>query len=146
MYNKLEFDKLINIYETINQNPYIVVFVWLVVLDFITGYAKSFIINVANSTKGLRGLVKHLLVVILVISVCPLLTLLGFESISLSFIVFYIGTYGISIVENIGQSDIPLPTFGILYFEKLNTEKINIDSNKVIMINDHSDRNKKNKF
>ncbi|MGF3183819.1 phage holin family protein, partial [Facklamia sp. P12934] len=80
------------IYKSINNNPYIVIFVWLVVFDFVTGYAKSFLSGIANSTKGLQGLVKHLLVVMLVISVCLLLEVLGFESISTSFIVFYIVT------------------------------------------------------
>ncbi|MGX7107928.1 phage holin family protein [Facklamia miroungae] len=142
MYDQFEFEELINLYKTINQNPYIIIFVWLVVFDFITGYAKGFLSGIANSTKGLQGLVKHLLVVMLVISVCPLLEVLGFESISTSFIVFYIVTYGISVVENIGQSGIPLPIFVTKYFDKLNREGTKNDLNKVTMTIDNSYRNK----
>ena len=118
---------------TIHQNPYILVFGWMVVMDFVTGYSKSFIGNVANSTKGLQGLIKHLLVVVLVLSVCPLLAVLGFRPIATSFILFYIATYGISIIENLGQAGVPLPDFVSKYFDKLNRQHTEIDINNVKM-------------
>ena len=118
---------------TIHQNPYVLVFGWMVVMDFVTGYSKSFIGNVANSTKGLQGLIKHLLVVVLVLSVCPLLAVLGFRPIATSFILFYIATYGISIIENLGQAGVPLPDFVSKYFDKLNRQHTEIDINTVKM-------------
>lgn len=118
---------------TIHQNPYVLVFGWMVVMDFVTGYSKSFIGNVANSTKGLQGLIKHLLVVVLVLSVCPLLAVLGFRPIATSFILFYIATYGISIIENLGQAGVPLPDFVSKYFDKLNRQHTEIDINNVKM-------------
>lgn len=118
---------------TIHQNPYVLVFGWMVVMDFVTGYSKSFIGNVANSTKGLQGLIKHLLVVVLVLSVCPLLAVLGFRPIAASFILFYIATYGISIIENLGQAGVPLPDFVSKYFDKLNRQHTEIDINNVKM-------------
>lgn len=121
---------------TIHQNPYVLVFGWMVVMDFVTGYSKSFIGNVANSTKGLQGLIKHLLVVVLVLSVCPLLAVLGFRPIATSFILFYIATYGISIIENLGQAGVPLPDFVSKYFDKLNREHTEIDINNVKMMID----------
>ncbi|MGX7104135.1 phage holin family protein [Globicatella sanguinis] len=118
---------------TIHQNPYVLIFGWMVVMDFVTGYSKSFIGNVANSTKGLQGLIKHLLVVVLVLSVCPLLAVLGFRPIATSFILFYIATYGISIIENLGQAGVPLPDFVSKYFDKLNRQHTEIDINNVKM-------------
>ena len=118
---------------TIHQNPYVLVFGWMVVMDFVTGYSKSFIGNVANSTKGLQGLIKHLLVVVLVLNVCPLLAVLGFRPIATSFILFYIATYGISIIENLGQAGVPLPDFVSKYFDKLNRQHTEIDINNVKM-------------
>lgn len=117
----------------LHTNPYVVVFGWMVVMDFFTGYSKSFIGNIANSTKGLQGLIKHLLVVVLVLSVCPLLAVLGFRPLATSFILFYIATYGISIVENLGQAGVPLPDFVSKYFDKLNRQHTEIDINNVKM-------------
>lgn len=129
---------------TIHQNPYILVFGWMVVMDFVTGYSKSFIGNVANSTKGLQGLIKHLLVVVLVLSVCPLLAVLGFRPIATSFILFYIATYGISIIENLGQAGVPLPDFVSKYFDKLNRQHTEIDINNVKMTIDKAHLQKRN--
>lgn len=129
---------------TIHQNPYILIFGWMVVMDFVTGYSKSFIGNVANSTKGLQGLIKHLLVVVLVLSVCPLLAVLGFRPIATSFILFYIATYGISIIENLGQAGVPLPDFVSKYFDKLNRQNTEIDINNVKMTIDKAHLQKRN--
>ena len=129
---------------TLHQNPYVLVFGWMVVMDFVTGYSKSFIGNVANSTKGLQGLIKHLLVVVLVLSVCPLLAVLGFRPIATSFILFYIATYGISIIENLGQAGVPLPDFVSKYFDKLNRQHTEIDINKVKMTIDKAHLQKRN--
>ena len=129
---------------TIHQNPYVLVFGWMVVMDFVTGYSKSFIGNVANSTKGLQGLIKHLLVVVLVLSVCPLLAVLGFRPIATSFILFYIATYGISIIENLGQAGVPLPDFVSKYFDKLNRQHTEIDINNVKMTIDKAHLQQRN--
>ncbi|WPC08753.1 phage holin family protein [Globicatella sp. PHS-GS-PNBC-21-1553] len=129
---------------TIHQNPYILIFGWMVVMDFVTGYSKSFIGNVANSTKGLQGLIKHLLVVVLVLSVCPLLAVLGFRPIATSFILFYIATYGISIIENLGQAGVPLPDFVSKYFDKLNRQHTEIDINNVKMTIDKAHLQQRN--
>lgn len=129
---------------TIHQNPYVLVFGWMVVMDFVTGYSKSFIGNVANSTKGLQGLIKHLLVVVLVLSVCPLLAVLGFRPIATSFVLFYIATYGISIIENLGQAGVPLPDFVSKYFDKLNRQHTEIDINNVKMTIDKAHLQQRN--
>ena len=129
---------------TIHQNPYVLIFGWMVVMDFVTGYSKSFIGNVANSTKGLQGLIKHLLVVVLVLSVCPLLAVLGFRPIATSFILFYIATYGISIIENLGQAGVPLPDFVSKYFDKLNRQHTEIDINNVKMTIDKAHLQQRN--
>ncbi|MGF3141249.1 phage holin family protein [Facklamia sp. P13064] len=138
---QFELEKLIEQYQAINHNLYIIIFVWFVVADFVTGYAKSFLGEVANSTKGLQGLIKHLLVVSLVLSVYPVLSVLGFKSIATSFVVFYIATYGISVIENLGQAGVPLPNFVSQYFDKLNRENTEIDMSKVTMTIDDAYRN-----
>lgn len=84
-------------------------FVWLVIFDIISGLAKSFTNNKTHSTKGLLGVVKHLLVVCLVLIAYPYLNAMGFSVVSNLFVVSYIVMYGISLAENLGQLGLPLP-------------------------------------
>lgn len=103
------------------QNWYIHVFIWTVVLDIITGLAKvlSSKNKKTDSTKGLIGLIKHLLVVILVTVAYPYLYVVGLKEVATTFVVFYIAMYAISIIENFGQLGIPFPDFVTERFKKL---------------------------
>lgn len=95
------------------------VFVWLVVFDILTGLAKGFFIKEGNSTKGLFGLVKHLLVIMLVTTAIPYLNLAGLNTISEWFLGFFAVVYVISLIENWGQLGLPLPSWVKQFFAKL---------------------------
>lgn len=97
--------------EKMASDAFVHVFVFLVLFDILTGISKAIFNKKANSTKGLTGIIKHVLVVVLVFFTYPYLNILKFEWASIAFIVFFITTYGISIVENLGILGIPLPTF-----------------------------------
>lgn len=91
----------------------------LIFLDILSGFAKGIVLKKANSTKGLLGIVKHFLVVLLVYTFYPYLVLLGAKPLAFAFVAFFIGAYGISVMENYGQLGLPMPNFLRLYFEKL---------------------------
>lgn len=97
-----------SVYDT-THNLYIHAFLILVIVDIASGTLKAFKQKVGNSTKGLWGLMKHLLVVCVVIFADIYLPLLGFSGIATSFVVFFIVQYMISITENWGQLGLPLP-------------------------------------
>lgn len=98
----MEFSNLIH-------NAHIQIFVWVVLFDILTGLCKGIFVKEANSTKGLLGVVKHLLVTMLILVAYPYLKILGFETIATTFVWFYIAMYGISITENFGQLGLPIP-------------------------------------
>lgn len=104
-------------------------FLFLVILDILTGFIKGFATQKANSTKGLIGILKHLLVVVVNLIVYPFLNLLGEDIVATSFISFFIASYGISVVENWGQIGLPMPKFVKKYFEKLHREQEGEDIN-----------------
>lgn len=99
-----EFANLVN-------SGYIHVFVWFVGADIATGILKGLLNKQGDSTKGLLGVVKHLLVVMLVLAAVPYLRMFGFGSLADAFVLFYIAVYGISFTENWGQLGLPLPSF-----------------------------------
>ncbi|MDT2597895.1 phage holin family protein [Enterococcus dongliensis] len=110
---------LLHEFRSLLSNGYMQVFVWFVFGDIVTGLCKGFFIKEGNSTKGLLGIVKHLLVICLVIIAYPYLKIMGFEGIATSFVFFYIAVYGISIVENLGQLGVPFPDWLKIRFSKL---------------------------
>ncbi|WHA10617.1 phage holin family protein [Enterococcus montenegrensis] len=101
--------KLLIEFKNLISNGYMQLFLWMVLGDIATGICKGFFIKDSNSTKGLLGIVKHMLVVCLVIVAYPYLKIMGLENIATAFVFFYIAVYGISIVENLGQLGVPIP-------------------------------------
>lgn len=83
----------------------------LIVADYVTGMAKSWINDTLNSSKGLAGLYKKagILVVILVCNMIDKTQVItGFSFRSFIAIAFILNE-GISIIENLAQSGVPVP-------------------------------------
>lgn len=114
-----ELNQLAEVLTAMLKTWEIHVFSILIVLDIASGFVKGFYNKKANSTKGLLGIVKHFLVVLLVYTFYPYLVLLGAKPLAFAFVAFFIGAYGISVMENYGQLGLPMPNFLRLYFEKL---------------------------
>ncbi|GEK37892.1 hypothetical protein K5E_20780 [Enterococcus thailandicus] len=108
-----------NEFRGLLNNIYIQIFVWIVIADIVTGICKGIFVKETNSTKGLMGIVKHLLVVGLVLVAYPYLKIMGFEGVATAFVFSYIAVYGISVIENLGQLGIPVPEFVKSRFSKL---------------------------
>ncbi|MEO5302905.1 phage holin family protein [Enterococcus cecorum] len=111
--------KLLAEFRHLADNVFIQVFIWLVLFDVFTGISKGLLGKQGNSTKGLLGIVKHLLVVLLVIVAYPYMRVMGMSLTANAFVIFYIAVYGISVTENLGQLGLPLPKFVIERLEKL---------------------------
>lgn len=122
--------KIMEAMADVVNNQYIQIFFYLVLLDVATGFVKGFVNKAANSTKGLLGIVKHILVVVLVVTVYPYLTLLGANFVAVAFVLYFIGSYGISVVENWTQIGLPIPSWVRKYFEKIKQESDEIDVNQ----------------
>lgn len=97
------------------DNKMIIVFLIVIILDIFTGYAKSFLATdtmaKTQSAKGLNGLIKHGLVILIILVLYPLMTAMGYESYADIVVAFYILNYSISISENLGQTGIPIPSW-----------------------------------
>lgn len=114
------------------NNPFIEVFLWAVMADLLTGIVKSFshkAKNKADSSVGISGLAKHLLIMLLVITIYPILDVLGFDSISNAVVLFYIAEYAISILENLEVMGFPIPDFLKIRFKKM-AEDVGKESDK----------------
>ena len=136
LYLQVSLDQFFEAFKEITQVPIYHIFIGLVIADIVTGTIKGFVNKQANSTKGLLGILKHLMVVILVLTVTPYLVMLKQSLIADSFIVFFISQYGISFVENWGQIGLPMPEFVRQFFEKINRDKEEISLQDVKIVVD----------
>ena len=128
---EISLEQILEAYRRIATVSYYQVFIAFVLIDVVSGFFKAFINKQANSTKGLLGVIKHLLVVLLVLTVAPYLTLIGAQWVSQWFLTFFIASYGISIIENYAQLGLPMPNFAKQYFEKLLRTSNEIDLSQV---------------
>jgi len=101
--------ELVNQYYEIFNDIYVHAFAGIIVFDIITGLAKAWVTKTVNSTIGRRGLIEHLIVLVLVVTVYPYLIFIGFEEVATAFIIFFIATYGVSLIENLSAIGVPFP-------------------------------------
>lgn len=93
------------------QSPFIHIFMFVIVLDILTGIVKGIKTKSLDSRIGTAGMLKHVLVVIVVLFFSIYLPLLGFMSWARIIVVFFIAQYGLSILENWGEIGLPVPSF-----------------------------------
>lgn len=104
------------------DNPFMEAFLLAVLADMFLGFFKSFFPKAkkkVDSTTGLQGAIKHLAIMILILFSYPLIDAVGFTSIANTVLVFYIGQYGVSIMENLEVMGVPFPDFIKERFKKM---------------------------
>lgn len=109
-------------FQSMEDNPLIWLFVWAVIIDIVTGFAKSLVTKRTTSTKGIAGLIKHGVLTLVILTLYPMLDANGMSKAGDTFISFYILYYAVSIVENWGQMGLPLPSWVKPYIYKLNDD------------------------
>lgn len=96
--------------ERLIDDPLIIGFTWLVIIDIVSGIVKGLrgkaTPDRTNSTKGIYGLCKHMLILVMVLTVYPYLTTLDFNSIAQLMVLAFSYQYLVSIIENLAQMDI----------------------------------------
>lgn len=115
----ITLDEIITRYYELLGDVYIHVFAAVILLDILTGLGKAWVTKSLNSTIGRRGVLEHLLVMVLGISLYPYLNLIGFDEIAKGFVIFFVASYGISVVENLAEIGVPIPKWVRTRLEKI---------------------------
>lgn len=100
---------LTNTIELTMQNAYLWLLIVIVGLDYIVGTARAIINKELNSHTGLRGLIKHSVIIIMAVIMCSITIIGEVEYLGLAFLGFYIFDYVVSIVENLEDIGVPFP-------------------------------------
>lgn len=106
-------------FQGMADNPIIWIFIWALLFDIITGFAKSLVSHKTTSTKGTDGLIKHSVILFCILTLYPLLDVNGFKTVGDALTTFYTLFYVISILENWGQMGLPFPSWAKQYIYKL---------------------------
>lgn len=109
-------------FQGMEDNRLIWLFVWVIIIDIITGFAKSVITHHTTSRKGTTGLIKHGVLLLIMLTLYPMLDANGMNSAADTFVSFYCLFYGVSIIENLGQMGVPFPSWVKKYIYKLSDD------------------------
>lgn len=101
------YDVLIN--SGILDSPYYNILIVLIILDFILGTFRSILNKNLNSSIGLKGLIKHTTVIVIVTIICAMFRVSNNIELSVAFTMFYIWEYVLSVIENLSLLSVPFP-------------------------------------
>ena len=84
----------------------------VIILDYLTGIAKSYVSKKLNSNKGLKGIVKKLSMLCIVAIAVIVDRIIGQTGMIRTLIIYYlVANEGLSIIENLGEMNIIVPKF-----------------------------------
>lgn len=106
----------------LKDNPVFHAFLWIIVLDVLTGIAKATKQKKVNSSTGLNGLIRHMTIIILVFLLTIYLPIFEFGAISKTILIYFILMYMVSILENLEAIGVNMPDWVHTYVTKMHRE------------------------
>ena len=116
---------MINVISQINTvvtNEYIYVLFFFIIFDILTGTLKAFSTNTVYSKINKHGITNHITIFLFCFFFSWIFSIFDVNEYSNILIMFYIGSYGLSIFENVGQMGLPLPKWLVDKFTELQDE------------------------
>ena len=119
-------------FNTVIENKFLYVLLFFIVFDIITGTLKAFSTNTVNSKINKQGITTHISIFIFCLFFIWVFCLFGVDEYSDVLLMFYIGSYGLSIIENMSLMGIPLPQWLIEKFKVLQDEtNTGVENNEI---------------
>lgn len=116
---KLETKIFIDTFNQVVNNPPYQALLIMIIIDLFSGVAKGFKLQKLDSSKSTNGMFRHVAVLVIVTLLSVYGRILSFEWLSTSIGYWYIGSYGISILENFSVLGVPFPAFATKYFNRM---------------------------
>ena len=116
---------MINVMTQINtvvNNQYLYVLLFFIIFDILTGTLKAFSTNTVYSKINKHGITNHITIFLFCFFFSWIFSIFDVNEYSNILIMFYIGSYGLSIIENVGQMGLPLPKWLVDKFTELQDE------------------------
>lgn len=98
-------------FSALVSNNYFIVFMALVLFDYVTGVAKATIWKVTDSDASIKGIIRHTIVLISVALIWVGCQAFNAEYLAFTINIMYCLNYALSILENFGVMGIYVPKF-----------------------------------
>lgn len=108
--------------NTVVHDEYLYVLLIFIVFDIITGTLKSFSNGTVYSKINKHGITTHISLFLFAIFFSWAFYIFNASQYSNIILMFYIASYGISIIENMAQMGLPLPKWLVNKFKILQDE------------------------
>ena len=115
-------NNIIHEFTTVLHNDYLFLLLCFIMFDFITGTLKSFSNSTVYSKINKKGITSHIAIFLFCFFFSWVFYIFKVPEYSKVLIIFYIVSYGLSIIENIGEMGIPLPKWLVEKFKVLQEE------------------------
>ena len=115
-------NNIIHEFNNVAQNEYLYILLIFIMFDFITGTLKSFSNSTVYSKINKKGITSHIVIFLFCIFFSWVFNIFKVSEYSKVLIMFYIVSYGLSIIENIGEMSIPIPKWLSEKFKVLQEE------------------------
>src|SRR5574344_79338 len=139
MNNKLTLDILKAHAIDLSESAIFQILVILIFLDIVTGTSKAITNKSLNSKISSSGLVKHAVILVLSTVIGIYARTLGVVAISQAFVLGFIASYGMSLLENLEAMGIPMPKGLREMFEQMREREFKISNADLII--DTKDKN-----
>lgn len=101
------------------ENKILYILLLFIVFDIITGTLKAFSTNTVNSQISKKGITNHVTIFLFCGFFKVVFHFFGVDEYSKILIMFYIVSYGLSIIENVGLMGLPMPQWLVEKFKVL---------------------------
>ena len=108
-------------FSLISSDLFITV-VSLSLFDIFLGTMRAFVNGEVSSNISKKGITNHIVTILTIVVMNWVLVNLGYSEFCKVFIMFYIGSYLISIVENLNKLGVPFPEKFVNLFSTLKDE------------------------
>lgn len=105
-------------------SPFLHILFWLVFLDILTGYAKAIKFKALDSKISTNGWIRHMVVLIIVVLVGVYARALGKPEFSIIVCSGFIGSYGLSLCENLEALGVWFPAPVKKFFKQMRDKKV----------------------
>lgn len=95
--------------NTVVNNQYLYVLLFFILFDIITGTLKAFSTNTIYSKINKQGITNHITIYLFCFFFTWIFCIFNVNEYSNILILFYIVSYGLSIIENVGAMGLPIP-------------------------------------
>ena len=125
-------NNIIGQFNTVFENEFLYALLLFIIFDIITGTLKAFITNTVYSKINRQGITSHITIFLFCIFFSWVFCFFDVNEYSNVLIMFYIVSYGLSIIENIGLMGLPLPQWLIEKFKVLQDEtNVGVEDNEI---------------